>query len=294
MSTPITLRTFLDDHFTETNLNEPYQLIRELQRLYPNSVHIPVVDQFFPIGQFLKENNIPVKGHRSETLTTYILTMTGSGTNMERDVNPRDICGLTSFSYKGTDFWLYKVEIEASGGGCGPPGRNSTTFWNFVYDKPAGVDLMNIDAVGKGLIKDVYDWMHRPDDTKIWVFDRGQWYQDEDLTEAVESASWDNLVLEESFIKGLQRDTSTFFSSEKIYKSLGITWKRGILLLGGSLLLGHLLCALTDDSHIIGPPGNGKTESLKALIKTTTQKALYVKSFHSTAVSLSQFITRPN
>ena len=27
-----------------------------------------------------------------------------------------------------------------------------------------------------------------------------------------------------------KRDTSTFFSSEKIYKSLGITWKRGILL----------------------------------------------------------------
>jgi len=235
MSTPKALRYFLDGHFSEANLNEPYQLVRELQRLYPDSVHIPVVDQFFPIGQFLKENNIPVKGHRSETLTTYILTMTGSGTDMERDVNPRDICGLTSFSYKGTDFWLYKVEIEASSGSCGPPGRNSTTFWNFVYDKPTGVDLMNIDAVGKSLIKDVYDWMHRPDDNKIWVFDRGQWYQDEDLTEAVGSASWDNLVLEESFVKGLQRDTSTFFSSEKIYKSLGITWKRGILLIGGFL-----------------------------------------------------------
>ena len=287
MSTPNTLRNFLDGHFNETNLNEPYQLVRELQRLYPNSVHIPVVDQFFPVGQFLKENNIPVKGHRSETLTTYILTMTGSGTNMERDVNPRDICGLTSFSYKGTDFWLYKVEIEASGGGCGPPGRNSTTFWNFVYDKPAGVDLMNVDAVGKGLIKDVYDWMHRPDDNKIWVFDRGQWYQDQELTEAVESASWDNLVLEESFVKGLQRDTSTFFSSEKIYKSLGITWKRGILLLGGSPFFSCLPHACANASYTIGPPGNGKTESLKALINTTPQKALYVKSFNSTAVSLS-------
>jgi hypothetical protein len=74
--------------------------------------------------------------------------------------------------------------------------------------------------------------------TVIWVFDRGQWYQDEELTKAVESASWDNLVLEESFVKGLQRDTSTFFSSEKIYKSLGITWKRGILLLGEFIAFG--------------------------------------------------------
>ena len=99
---------------------------------------------------------------------------------------------------------------------------------------------MSADAAGKALIKEVYDWMHRPDDNIIWVFDRGQWYQDEELTNAVESASWDSLVLEESFVKGLQRDTATFFTSEKIYKSLGITWKRGILLLGELILLPHL------------------------------------------------------
>ena len=285
MSPPNTLRTFLDAHFTEKGLNEPYQLIRELHKIHPDSVHIPIVDQFFPIGQFLKENNIPVKGHRSETLTAYNLTLTGSGTNAERGVIPRDICGLTSFSYKGTDFLLYKAEIEASSsGGCGPPGRNGTIFWNFVYDKPTGADLMNADAAGKSLVKDVYDWMHRPDDNNIWVFDRGQWYQDEELTGVIESASWDNLVLEESFVKGLQRDTSTFFSSEKIYKSLGITWKRGILLLGEFLLTDCFLYHVYQQT--IGPPGNGKTESLKALINSTPQKALYVKSFNSTAVCL--------
>jgi hypothetical protein len=280
----MSLRNFLDGHFSEANLNEPYQIIRQLQTLYPNSVHVPIVDQYFPIGQFLKENNIIVKGHRSETLTTYVLTLTGSGTNANRSINSKDICGLTSFSYKGTDFLLYKVEIEASGGNCGPPGRSSTTFWNLLYDKHAGADLMNADAVGKSLVKEVYDWMHRPDDNNIWVFDRGQWYQDEELTKAVDSASWDNLVLEKSFVTGLQRDTSTFFSSEKIYKSLGITWKRGILLLGDFSPFTYLLCTVYLRST--GPPGNGKTESLKALIKTTPQKALYVKSFNSAAVSL--------
>lgn len=244
MDTTSTLRTFLDTHFTEKGLNEPYQLTRELQKLHPDSVHIPVVDQYFPIGQFLKENNISVKGHRCETLTTYVLATTGSGTNLERNVNQRDICGLTSFSYNGTDFLLYKVEIEVAGGNCGPPGRNSTIFWDFVYEKPAGADLVNANAVGKSLVKDVYDWVHRPDDSNIWVFDRGQWYQDEELTKAVGSASWDNLVLEESFAKGLQRDTSTFFSSEKIYKSLGITWKRGILLIGELTPSSHPSCVV--------------------------------------------------
>ena len=243
MDTPNTLRTFLDAHFTETNLNEPYQLIRELQKLHPDSVHIPIIDRYFPIGQFLKENNIPVKGHRGETLTAYTLTMTGSGTNTERSIDPKDICGLTSFSYKGTDFRLYKVEIEASNDGSGP-GRCGTTFWNFVYDKPAGADLMSADGVGKGLVEAVYAWMHRTDDNSLWVFDRGMWYQDEELTKAVESASWDNLILEESFVKGLQRDTSTFFSSESIYKSLGITWKRGILLLGEFILSTYLSYAV--------------------------------------------------
>ena len=170
-----TLRTFLDTHFTKKGINEPYQFLRELQKLHPDSVHIPIVDRCFPIGQFLKENNIPVKGHHSETFTTYVSTVTGSGTNVERSVNTRDICGLNSFSYKGTDFWMYRVEIEATSGSCGPPGRNSTTFWNLVYDKPAGADLMSVDVVGKNLVKDAYDWMHRPDDNKIWVFDRGQW-----------------------------------------------------------------------------------------------------------------------
>ena len=244
METTPTLRAFLDAHFTEKGLNETYQLIRELQKLHPDSVHIPVVDQYFPIGLFLRENDISVKGHRCETLTTYVLATTGSGTDLERNVDPRDICGLTSFSYNGTDFLLYKVEIDVPGGNCGPPGGNGTTFWNFVYDKPAGADLIDADAVGKSLVKDVYDWVHRPDDNTIWVFDRGQWYQDEELTEAVESATWDNLVLEESFAKGLQRDTSTFFSSEKIYKSLGITWKRGILLIGGLIPSSLSSCAI--------------------------------------------------
>lgn len=253
MSTPSTLRTFLDGHFTEISLNEPYQLIRELQKLHPNSIHIPVVDQHFPIGQFLKENNILLKGHRSETLTTYVSTSTGSGANAERSINSKDIYGLTSFSYKGTDFMLYKVEIEAPSGGCGPPGGDNT-FWNFVYDRPPGVGLLNADAVGKNLVKEVYDWMHRPDDKNIWVFDRGQWYQDEELTKAVESASWDNLVLEESFVKGLQRDTSTFFSSEGIYESLGITWKRGILLLGNPQTL--LFYTFPNDPQV--PPGTAR------------------------------------
>ena len=79
----------------------------------------------------------------------------------------------------------------------------------------------------------------------------------------------DEVVLEERFKEGLRRDTKTFFASKDAYESLQITWKRGILLLG--------------------PPGNGKTESIKALLHESTGTGvnpLYVKSFTTRDVSI--------
>ncbi|KAF6762084.1 ATP-dependent Zn protease [Ephemerocybe angulata] len=71
----------------------------------------------------------------------------------------------------------------------------------------------------------------------------------------VQKASWDD---------DLQKDVYGFFESEDVYKDLGIAWKRGLIM------------------H--GPPGNGKTISLKTIMKTCGEKGfqpLYVKSFQS-------------
>ena len=77
-----------------------------------------------------------------------------------------------------------------------------------------------------------------------------------------------NLVLDDSFKDGLRRDTKMFFASKEAYTSLGIPWKRGILLLG--------------------PTGNGKTESIKALLKETKDVTLlYAKTMSVYLVSLA-------
>ena len=94
---------------------------------------------------------------------------------------------------------------------------------------------------------------------EILVFDGGYWYKDVDLLAAIQTASFDNLILAADLKREIQQDFEKFFASREIYERYKIPWKRGVL--------------------FIGPPGNGKTHTVKALINQTKQPCLYVKSF---------------
>ncbi|KAF9515232.1 hypothetical protein BS47DRAFT_1448999 [Hydnum rufescens UP504] len=96
---------------------------------------------------------------------------------------------------------------------------------------------------------------------EILVFDQGSWNKDHNLWVEVQKADWADVILDEEFKDTLQKDVDNFFKSEHVYKDLAIPWKRGIMFLG--------------------PPGNGKTISVKAIMKYTKAPSLYVKSFHS-------------
>ncbi|OQO07657.1 hypothetical protein B0A48_07354 [Cryoendolithus antarcticus] len=97
----------------------------------------------------------------------------------------------------------------------------------------------------------------------VWVFD-GYWTRSADLYKEVEKASWDKVILKESMKKDLTSVIERFFDSKEVYEDLGVPWKRG-------LIFG-------------GPPGNGKTISIKALMHTLLFEraepipTLYVKS----------------
>lgn len=99
---------------------------------------------------------------------------------------------------------------------------------------------------------------------EIWVFNQGFWEKDHGLWVEVQKADWKDVVLKHDFKRSLQKDIYGFFSSEAVYKKLAIPWKRGLIM--------------------YGPPGNGKTISIKAVMKTCYEKGfrpLYVKSFQS-------------
>ena len=115
-------------------------------------------------------------------------------------------------------------------------------------------------VMAENFLRAVCDWSTEVR-AEILVFDGGYWYKDPELFDAIKSASFDNLILPGPLKREIQDDFANFFASREVYETYRIPWKRGVLL--------------------IGPPGNGKTHTVKALINQTKQPCLYVKSFKS-------------
>jgi len=82
---------------------------------------------------------------------------------------------------------------------------------------------------------------------EVWVFDQGYWQKDAALWDGMQKASWDDVILPSDLRNAVRGDVASFFKNKSTYDDIGIAWKRGIIL--------------------YGPPGNGKTISLKAIMK---------------------------
>ena len=96
---------------------------------------------------------------------------------------------------------------------------------------------------------------------EILVYHDGGFEKDEELFDSIKTSTFDNLVLRDSLKEEIHNDFTKFFDSREIYERYGIPWKRGAI--------------------FIGPPGNGKTHTLKALINQLGKPCLYVRSFKS-------------
>ena len=96
---------------------------------------------------------------------------------------------------------------------------------------------------------------------EILVFHDGNFEKDKQLFNSIKSTTFENLILPDSLKHQVQNDFQQFFNSREVYERYGIPWKRGAL--------------------FIGPPGNGKTHTLKALINQLSKPCLYIRSFKS-------------
>ncbi|KAL8781292.1 MAG: hypothetical protein Q9213_006067 [Squamulea squamosa] len=134
-----------------------------------------------------------------------------------------------------------------------------------LYDEALTYILGSSSAANDALLLAACSFWHELHD-EILVFDEGYWSKSHKLWLEVQKSSWDDVILAEEMKKSIKGEMEKFFGGEEKYKRLKVPWKRGVIF------------------H--GPPGNGKTISIKAMMHTLSLypsaiPTLYVRSLAS-------------
>jgi hypothetical protein len=224
------LDKILESTYTSLVARTPSELLFTIslhfRRRYTNKNVLVLSD--FPLDSYIAEAPTP----SLEVLSEW----SGGLTCMEWDKGPEgsitskadaDIrSGHRRVRWDGVGFDVFKL------GDLGR-GYSGNIHYVLVFDGAT-------DNVGKDFFAKVRNWQ----DIKakgVLTYQRGTWEQSTELYDDEE----DTLILESDEIARLREDVKTFFKSETVYRGLGIPWKRGLLL--------------------TGPPGNGKTRSIKVV-----------------------------
>lgn len=160
--------------------------------------------------------------------------------------------GKYDYEWNGEVFILYKVA----------PQQGFGQVIDYILHKRDHELLAGRCKATDELIAAATKWNNVVHD-EVLVFEQECWTKSEELWSSVQNASWDDVIMDNDMKETLINDIEGFFDCKDDYKEFSVPWKRGIIL------------------H--GLPGNGKTISIKALMRALYKRpepipTLYVKS----------------
>lgn len=172
---------------------------------------------------------------------------------LDDEVSTQVQSGHLQVTSEGVIFDVFKFTIQDNYG--------TRPIYALVFDGET-------DSVGRDFVRKIASWGDRHDKRRMLVFSTEVWHADPKLSAAIRGLNWEDLVLDREMINRLKRDVRVFFQGRQLYQSMGVPWKRGILL--------------------IGPPGNGKSHTIKILAHECRVRCLYVKSTGGRTHSLTR------
>lgn len=245
------------EHSSAPRVNTDVTILSSIEVQHPNR-HISIIPEysvdllaFAAAGHALALPDPKVNGTDSGPLKwTAYLPPARRIDGQKGALAERILFGKYKYAHWTSEFTLYVVEGR-DGNSAYPTVRNQYLVSSSEDDSAANALVMAAGQYGTQL------------HNEVWVFNRGYWQKDRALWESVQKSHWDDVILDGSMKKQIVDDVQRFFDSRDNYSRLKVPWKRGII--------------------YYGPPGNGKTISIKAMMHTLYERAdpiptLYVKT----------------
>lgn len=129
--------------------------------------------------------------------------------------------GRAAYAWEGREFVVYEAEYAESP--FRPPTRVLFVLAPATEGRVAGGHHEDIDA----LLLACGRWTKELHE-EIFVFDRSFWHKDPELYESVQSATWDDVILDSETKTKLIDDVQGFFDNQALYESFQVPWKRGV------------------------------------------------------------------
>jgi hypothetical protein len=248
-------------HSTGTNNNTEAVILDIIRSAYPNHEITPVLGKECDFFRWAEAGHATLtvkrQGRQFISRRQYHIPESRLGDDVG-SLGEYVAFGEFDLEYRGTTFHLYTAEWDYT-----VIAHKMRMF--YLLSLGTGTNTNGYSPAIDDLLLVTGRWTSELHD-EVYVFDSGRWDKNASLWKAIRSSRWVDILLSAATKQSLTDDVLGFFNSKAMYREYLAPWKRGIIF------------------H--GPPGNGKTMTIKALANSLGQckesvAILIVKSFQT-------------